>query len=356
MNIYSIFYNSTYFFNKTTNSDGDNNVKLSTALVISLISLMYMGMRMNLFKSCKCKSHPRLVQETHPPLMDLSKTLEIMKVAHQILEDLFKSYNHPKADRSEPKKFSFTIYLHKETIKKIDDKSKLTPPLLVKFKSGTNESSLPLLAILNAIEWNKLDSKCANIEMKNDHYLESYTGKGYKSMNTFLRTARLRKKDIPNFSWNCKKIDSAAKERLFICLNVARSLNEYPSVPQGTIVHRKVKSAKAPDLMNKYEVGNIVTEESFISTQQPEGIAFISGDIEYNITTALNSRGKAIQTISINSHEKECLFLPYTSFKVEKVQYLNKFTGNQVDPKTEPKQLLSTNIRKIIELSEVPSY
>lgn len=377
MTINSIIYNCVQFFNKSTDNDEDNNDKLSIALLIPLVTFIFMAIQIDLFKYCKWKTCRPVVQVIHPPLMDLSNKLEIIKVAQQILEDLYDTYE--KGDTSISKEFSFSIYLPKSEINKLHDKSKVTPPLLVKFKSGTNENSLPLMAILNAIEWNKLDSKWENIsskqwrllskqsnyhdnsDMKKDHYLEAYTAKAYKKVNAFLRTASIRKKDIFNFLWESSRVDEsidyAARESLLTCIKVASCLKDYPSVPKGTIVHRKVNSEKAPGLMNKYVVGNIVTEESFISTQQPGGYAFISGDIEYYISTALHSKGKAIQTISINSHEKECLFPPFTSFKVEGVKFLERSTGKPVDIKTykDPKQLLNTKIRKIVILSEIAS-
>lgn len=286
----------------------------------------------------------------------------IHKVAHQILEDLFNSCIHPNYDASKLKDFSFSIY-HPEALsevgkpkykskydyKEFPKVSKQTPSLLVKFKSGAKESTIPLTTILKAIQWDKLDEKWGNITSEQwkvyakyslnppsttgrNHYLVSYTINEFEPMNLFLRQGQLKLSDIPVDAYTHDTINQVAKERLFTCLSAAGSLKKFPSVQPAVKVQRVIDSKDLPlSCLLKYKVGDIITEDSFLSTMQSRGTTNIVGDIKFNITLAHNSKGRAIETISGVKNEKECLFFPFTSFKVDRVE------------------------KGCIELSEVPS-
>lgn len=297
------------------------------------------------------KEEPKINLEPKKVIQeDTSKRSETIKVANQILEDLYESQTDPKY-HSKLKDFSFSIYHPQAIPYKF---SETTPPLWVKFKSGGKESTLPLMTILRAIQWNKLDSKWG----KDHSYLKSYTSLNFCSMNLFLREGKILLGLAK--SSTADAINKAAKDQLFACLSASGSLTKFPSA-QTNKVYRNVKSCAAPYLMNKYEEGTIVTEESFLSTitwKTPTWESHFPGDIEYQIKLAPHSQGRYIASISNYHCENECLFFPFTPFKVEKVKFLNKATGSKVDIQTlieNPQKILDINIKKIIELSEVPS-
>lgn len=309
-----------------------------------------------------------------------SKDPAIIKLANQILDDLFDCYTNPKYDENRLKEFSFSIFHPQATTNRAEDKSLVTPPLLVKFKSGDRESTLSLMTIIKAIQWNKLDSKWANlteeqskkinknaysgINFQGWNHLQHYTVSSFKSMNLFLRMGKISQKILgpsstyiwDDMPWTHENINRVAKERFFSCLRAAAILKEHPLLTPPKLVVRAAKSDNSPDFLNKYEKGNIVIEQSFLSTSNLKKSKF-EGDIEYFITPAPKSSGRDIHDIAQFSHEKEFLFPPFTSFKVEDIQYKEK-NGTIIEVKRFKdiqRKMLDTNIIKIIKLSEIQS-
>lgn len=300
----------------------------------------------------KAKAEPNVIDPPKKVIKeDLSKSPEVIKVANQIVENLLQdqpssswtNFFNSKPQTTNLNDFSFSIYHPKA------NSAQESLPLLVKFKSGGKESTLPLMTILKAIQWNKLDSKWSKINGKHYH-LKGYTGCDYTQMNLFLRQGKIQL----NYGMGNQVIDKTAKDQLKACLSASASLKEFPSVHPSIKVKRAVDSTNALYLMNKYEEGNIVTEESFLSTGK--GATGFTGDIEYHITLAPHSRGRDVEGISSSPGENECLFFPFTSFKVDKVHFENAYNKAPVDKQIlieNPQKLLDKSIKKIIELSEV---
>lgn len=276
---------------------------------------------------------------------------EIIRIANLMVNDLFSSLTS-KQERGALERFSFSIY-HQDhlpfTPTKMTPKgefaSKATAPLQVKFKENGEEHTIPLTTIIKAIPWDKLDSKWHRLNKeqkaffcndtsyvmkpsKGDYsFITDYSAHGYVAMNTLLRYGIVDLSDasddkISNLT-QVQLIEKIAKDRLFGCLCAAGALQTLPSIPTTIKLIRRITSSKMNSrsvidlnsFLAKYKKGQIVTEESFLSTSMPGGTKY-GGDIEYVIHPSSHSKGKSIVNFAGYETEKECLFPPFTSFKV----------------------------------------
>lgn len=265
----------------------------------------------------------------------------VNKIAHQIIDNLFDTLTNETATSDLSPSFSFSI-CHPRNIP-FNPSLVETAPLLVKFKEGVQEGCLQLTDVLKAIPWQNLDKKwqkltnsqwnafsthaICKIYNKNYHtaggvspFIRDYSGNEYTPMNLLLRAGKIRV--IVRITQNSQIkqlstfVDRVAKEHLFKCLCAAGELSAEPLITKPITVTRHIQSYCLPPLfINKYQKGKIVTEESFLSTTMPGGDEF-SGDIQYVVKLASNSKGKAIAKTSKHDNEEECLFPPFTSFQV----------------------------------------
>lgn len=141
--------------------------------------------------------------------------------------------------------------------------------------------------------------------------LEEYTGLHYGAINAVLRgnDRALLAKSLT---------DSQKQKYLEDAIFVTAALDALP--PHDGIVYRGTALPKS--VINKYKVGETVTEKGFTSTSTKLDVAGIFSDPGTEgkdkpvVYTIKSNRGRAIKKLSIIEKEEEVLFRPDSQFKI----------------------------------------
>lgn len=137
--------------------------------------------------------------------------------------------------------------------------------------------------------------------------IKGYTSEDYEMLNPALRNS-----------------DEKELNRLNPYIKVAESgLSQLPSY-KG-IIYRGVDLDKYPELVRKYNVGEVITEKAFTSSSIVKERAFNKD----TLMIIESKTGKDVSFLSDYPDEKEILFKPGTRFEVEKV-YRDRETGKRV--------------------------
>jgi hypothetical protein len=292
---------------------------------------------------------PKAETSTDTTLKDNDKE-KTAQLAKKILDEIFMQFTSKKDKRPKADKFKFTIINtgRKNTFSAPD-------PLIVKYG---NKQFVPLADILEALPWHNLDScwqgitdaqldiffkksyllesikpkdKAALVEAsanggkfhlledkeKKHLFLAYYMRRGFMQMNGFLRTSE-------SMYHGEELVDKVARELIFSCACAAGTIQLLPKHSDKTLLTRKIVllPSKVKEI---FPQGQVITERAFVSSNLPGGEYEEAGAqseevvVNISIKPAENSRGKNVQGFRSKEGERECLFPPFTQFKVKTV-------------------------------------
>lgn len=176
------------------------------------------------------------------------------------------------------------------------------------------QRKIKLSKVLKAIDWSKCEKKT---DKDKKELVADYTGIIYQQINPLLRKGRGLEAARSNHP-----VDQKIYEDLIIqTVNLVSALKDLPSIKEGNVLRYAQLDSGAID---KYVVGGIRTEKSFLSTtlskEELSGFPSHRNNTIFEITPLKKeSRGKPISHLSICPHEEEVVFLPGTKFRVDSV-------------------------------------